>query len=108
MMKDVHLAEDEVLVSFDVVSLFTNIPIGEALQVIQERLWVDESLGDRTALSADRVVELLEVCLKSTYFSYGGDFYEQTQGAAMGSSVSALVANCTWNSLKSWPWSQPQ
>ena len=79
-MKDVHLAEDEVLVSFDVVSLFTNVPIGEALQVIQERLREDESLGDRTPLSAGRVAELLEVCLKSTYFSYEGDFYEQTQG----------------------------
>ena len=49
--------------------------------------------GDRTPLSAGRVAELLEVCLKSTYFSYGGDFYEQTQGAAMGSPVSAIVAN---------------
>ena len=74
MMKDVHLAEDEVLVSFDVVSLFTNVPIGATLQVIQERLTEDESLGDRTPLSAGRVAELLEVCLKSTYFQLRGRF----------------------------------
>ena len=29
-------------------------------------------------------------CLKSTYFSYDGEFYEQRQGAAMGSPVSAV------------------
>ena len=37
-------AEDELLVSFDVVSLFTNVPIGEAVEVIQEMLRDDEDL----------------------------------------------------------------
>ena len=92
-MKGVHLAENEVLVRFDVVSLFIYVPIDEALQVIQESLREDESLSDRTPLSASRVVELLEMCLKSTYFSYGEVFYKQTQSAAMGSPVSAVVAN---------------
>ena len=31
--------------------------------------------------------------LRLTYFSYGGEFYEQREGTAMGSSVSAVVAN---------------
>ena len=38
-------------------------------------------------------MELLEVCLRSTYFSYDGVFYEQIDGAAMGSPVSPVVAN---------------
>ena len=44
-------------------------------------------------LSPGRIAELLETCLRSTYFSYQGDFYEQVEGAAMGSPVSAVVAN---------------
>ena len=32
-------------------------------------------------------------CLKSTYLSYSGEFFEQQEGAAMGSSVSVAVAN---------------
>ena len=79
--------------SFDVSSLFTNVPVGEAISVIRERLREDETLGDRTILSPEWVAELLEMCLKSTYFSYGGNFYEQKEGAAMCSSVSAVVAN---------------
>ena len=35
----------------------------------------------------------LQICLNSTYFSYGGNFYEPKEGAVMGSPVSAVVAN---------------
>ena len=77
MMKDVCLAEDEMLVSFDVVSLFTNVPIEEAVDTIEERLRKDVSLEMRIPLSPERIAELLELCLRSTYVSYNGEFYEQ-------------------------------
>ena len=63
--------------SFDVSSLFTNVPVDEAISVIRERLREDETLGDRNILSLEQVAELLEMCLKSIYFSYGGNIYEQ-------------------------------
>ena len=77
----------------DVSSLFTNVPVDEAISVIRERLRKDETLRDRTILSPERVAELLEMCLKSTYFSYGGNFYEEKEGVVMCSPVSAMVAN---------------
>ena len=33
------------------------------------------------------------MCLKSTYFSFGGNFNEQKESMVMGSPVSAVVAN---------------
>ena len=63
------------------------------MQVIQQKLTQDGTLASRTALSPDKVTELLDICLRSSYFSYGGDFYQQQEGAAMGSPVSAAVAN---------------
>ena len=75
VMAGLRVEEDEMLVSFDVSSLFTNVPIDEAVQVIRDRLRGDETLVNRTTLSSDKVAELLEVCLKSTYFCYGGEFY---------------------------------
>ena len=80
------------LVSFDVCSFF-NVLVGEAISVIQERLREDETLEDKTFLSLEQIAELLEMCLKSTYFNYGGNFYEQKEGAALGSPVSAVVTN---------------
>ena len=53
----------------------------------------DETLEDKTILTLERFVELLGVCLKSTYFGYNGIFYQKKHGAAMGSPVSAIFAN---------------
>lgn len=68
------MEEDEMLVSFDVSSLFPNVPVDEVVQVICDSLQVDETC-DRTTLFRDRLAELLEVCPRSTYISFGGAFY---------------------------------
>ncbi len=92
-VNNVCLRSDEMMVSFDVSSLFTNVPIDEAVSVIRDKLQNDESLDERTCLSPECITELLEICLRSTYFRYNRNCYEQVDGAAMGSPVSALVAN---------------
>ncbi|XP_053406480.1 uncharacterized protein LOC128559257 [Mercenaria mercenaria] len=81
------------LVSYDVSALFTSIPVEKALEIIRMRLEKDKNLNDRCELNVDQVSELLELCLTSTYFVYQGKYYQQKQGAAMGSPVSPLVAN---------------
>ena len=53
----------------------------------------DDSLEERTLLTKERIIEMLRMCLESTYFCYNRDYYEQKEGAAMGSPVSAIVAN---------------
>ena len=63
MMEDVIVDKGETMVSFDVSSLFTNVPIGEAIDIIRDRLEEDDSLEDRTPLSPHRVAELLQVNL---------------------------------------------
>ena len=44
-------------------------------------------------LDTDDIILLLEFCLKNTYFSFQGQFFEQVEGATMGSPVSPIVAN---------------
>ena len=78
------------LVSFDVCSLFINVHIQEAVDVVCRCLQEDDSLEKRTILQPDSITELLKLCLKSTYFYFKGEFYEQREGAVIGSPVSFL------------------
>ena len=81
------------VVSFDVISLFTKIPVDLAVKVAEERLREDASLGQRTSLPVEDIIHLLSFCLKTTQFTYNGTYYQQVFGTAMGSPVSAVIAN---------------
>ncbi len=93
---------------FDVSSLFTNVPIDEAVSVIRDKLQNDESLDERTCLSRECITELLEISLRSTYFRYNGNCYAQVDGEAMASPISAVVANLYMEFLRSFKLSSSQ
>lgn len=48
--------------SFDVVSLFTNVLVDKALEVIKRRLEEDITLSVKTELGITAITELLTVC----------------------------------------------
>ena len=75
------------MLSFDVVSLFTKVPIADVLETVSDLLSQNESLGKRTAIPAEDICALTELCLWSTYLEFQGGFYEQVDGAAMGSTL---------------------
>ena len=86
------IEEDEVIASHDVVSLFTNIPVPETIAVIRRKLEEDTGLKKRTNLDVDDIIELLDLILNTTYFTFQDVFYKQVTGSAMGSPVSSVVA----------------
>ena len=92
-IKKMKLEEGECIMSYDVTALFTFIPVKPAMEVIKEKLEQDTELHQRTTMSIQNILDLLEFCLCNTYFLFQGQYYEQTQGAAMGSPVSPVLAN---------------
>ena len=92
-VKDLRVGPDEEMRSYDVSALFTSVPVDKALIVIRQKLEEDTSLSERTPLAPEDITNLLELCLKCTYFQYEGEFYLQIHGAAMGSPVSPIVCN---------------
>ena len=91
--KHFKLEAGECLSSYDVSALFTSVPIDPALNIIKDLLDKDNPLKERTVMEVGDIILLLEFCHKNTYFSFQGQFYEQVEGAAMGSPVSPIVAN---------------
>ena len=79
------ILDNKIMVSFDVESLFTNVPIDAAVQAALLKFENDPSLADCTVLTPPQIADLLNFVLRSTYFQYNGSIYEQKDGAAMGS-----------------------
>ena len=79
-IKGIRVDTTDILVSLDVVSLFTCVPLADTMRLLAERFDSD-------------TVKLFHHVLTSTYFSFDGEYYEQTEGVAMGSPLSPAVAN---------------
>ena len=92
-VRHITLVPGECLRSYNVSTLFTSVPIDPALKIIKDLLEKDPTLKDRTVMGIDDIILLLQFCLKNTYFSFQGQFFEQVEGAAMGSPVNPIVAN---------------
>ncbi len=81
------------MVSFDVISLFTAIPVQKACNYIKEKLEQDSTLSHRTHLDIDEIVSLLSYVLSNNYFVFDGQTYKQIHRWVMGSPVCPVVAN---------------
>ena len=78
-------------VSFDVESLFTNVPLERTLQVIERRVYDEKELSTKLKRSAIR--KLIRDTCKKTIFSGNDAYYEQTDGVSMGGSLGPVLAN---------------
>ena len=92
-IKGIHLNQDQCMMSYDTKGLFTSVPTTQATNIIKRLLEEDQELQQRSSLSVENITSLLEFCLNITYFSFQGKYFEQLEGAAMGSSFSPIVAN---------------
>ena len=86
--------------SFDVVSLFTKIPVDLANKVATNRLRYNDSLWQRKYLRLEDITNLLSFCLNTTQFVFEGTYYKQVCGTAMGSPVSAVIANLVMENIQ--------
>ncbi|KAL9953883.1 hypothetical protein ACROYT_G041356 [Oculina patagonica] len=91
-VSDQEVTDDELVVSFDVVSLFTSIPIDMAIDIVQRKLEGSDDWRSHTQLTKGQVLDLLSFLLHNSYFVFEGIQYHQVSGCAMGSPVSAVIA----------------
>lgn len=85
-----------VLVSLDVVSLFTNVPKKLVLDIITSNF---KFISNYTEIPKKNIIDLVSYCFDTSYFSYGGNVYLQKDGSAMGNPASPILANLVMNHL---------
>ena len=88
-LNTIEVGDNESMVSFDVVPLFTKIPVDLAMEIAKKRLesYTTEDLREITNWSVE------EIHLQATYLKFRNKFFRQIYGTAMGSPVSVVVAN---------------
>ena len=76
--------------SFDVSSLFTNVPLDETIEICLDKLY---ALANPPRLPRLVLKNLLLFATKKSHFVFDGQYYDQIDGVAMGSPLGPVLAN---------------
>ena len=77
--------------SFDIKSLFTNVPLDETIKICTQQLYHSDMEVSLT-LTDKSFVTLMEKVIKGMEFSFDNIMHKQTAGVAMGSPLGPVLA----------------
>ena len=83
---------DLYMVSLDVVSLFTNVPLQATIQIILDKIFIEPNFIYH-GFNRDDFEKLLKLAVLDTDFLFDGKQYKQIDGVAMGSPLGPVLAN---------------
>ena len=79
------------MTSFDIESLFTNIPLEETINICVDKLFENNTKVNN--LTKESFRSLLELATLDSFFIFDGKYYKQKDGVAMGSPLGPTLAN---------------
>ena len=88
----VRLEKDDRLASLDIEDLYTNVPVGRAVDIAINRIGASEKFCESNLTKTD-VKQILLVALNNSYFQFNGRFYRQKRGLPMGNTISPILAD---------------
>lgn len=89
-IKQQYIPRNSKLISFDVTSLFTNVPLDFTIDIILKRIYTNKEI--KTNIPKQQMKELLILCTENVHFSYNNEIFIQTDGVAMGSPLGPVLA----------------
>ena len=90
-LKTMKISNGYKMVSLDVVSLFTSVPLDYTINIILDKVFKEKMV--KTKLSRSQLKTLLELCTKEMHFTFNSKVYRQKNGVAMGSPLGPVLAN---------------
>ena len=87
-IKKEHIPNDHLLVSIDVKSLLTYVPLDETIEIILNRIY------NKNEISTDITKnEMKELYTTIVHFTFDGNIYVQNDCVAVGSPLGPVLAN---------------
>ena len=101
-IRNTSFNDNDIIVSYDVTSLFTNVPLDETISLLAEKAFTNNWFNTTYNLNITKsgLIELLTIATKDQLFQFNGELYEQSEGVAMGSPLGPLMANTFMCSLE--------
>ena len=91
-LKNADVPSNRIMCSYDVVSLFTNVPLDPTIEICRQTLFHHNDICPPT-LDEDEFVELLRKVTSGVEFSFKNTMYRRCDGVGMGSPLGPVLAN---------------
>ena len=90
-MKKRTIDQNEVLISYDLFSLFTEVPLDETIDYIFHQIYFKNTLPPITSRCTFK--RLLSRTNQGSVLTFNGQLYKQIDGCGMGNPLSPVIAN---------------
>ena len=91
-IQQIKLSCNDIMVSLDIVNLFTNVPINFTLNIIEDKLNSNRKFKRDSKIPIHEIISSINFIMQNTSFSFNCKFYRQTSGAPMGCPLSPIIA----------------
>ena len=96
-LESIKLGSVESIVSLDVKSLYTNVPVNEAIEIALRSLYSSDHAPE---ISRSTLKALLKLALTNVWFKCNERWFCQLNGLAMGTSPAVTLVNIWMKSLE--------
>lgn len=95
-IKGLEIPNDFCLVSFDVISLFTNVKKQRVVKSIT-RHW--NAISEYTTIPFETFIDMVQFVFDNNFFTFNKEAFHQKSGCAMGSPASPIFSDFVMNDL---------
>ena len=88
---------DYKILSLDVNSLYTNVPLELVISSLDKRYHL---LHNKCKMPYDEIIETIKLLYNNTYCTFNHVIYKQLEGTPMGSAISSLLADIVMEDLE--------
>ncbi|XP_065568919.1 uncharacterized protein LOC136032576 [Artemia franciscana] len=87
-LNSINIGENTTMCSFDVVALFTRIPLPRLIPALEK----DGSWRELTSSDSTEIIILTSLCLSNAYFTFRHQTYKLIWGIPMGSALAPVLS----------------